>query len=276
MKSLTTSPTTAKSREVVTAAGKFGSQHVPMSTTTTPGMENKTSPAPPTSSVLTSHTGGTNLKSTPLPSGSAISSEPPPSADEVADMLLSAAKKAIAAFDESAPQRTANEKVKMERLIESVSETAEANLERFVNSSMKKVLADKLVPGVSQIIAESREAMKRRAKLESQLTVEHFDSVIERSEITSSFSTACNEMTRQVSDAVKTSMTSKYEELIKPTVEVVKDAGEDLTASVALLKMELQKVGPREEARPAVVEIRPEDTRRSIEEQITLGKLDGT
>ncbi|CAN8068467.1 unnamed protein product [Agarophyton chilense] len=274
MKTLNTSPITAKAREVVSGGGKFGSQHVPMSTTTTPGMESKASPAP-TPIVLTSQTGSINHKNiSPLPSTSVNSSEAAPSAEEVATMLLSAAKKAVVAFEECAPQRNASEKVKMERLIESVSETAEANLERFVNSSMKKVLADKLVPGVSQIIAESREAMKKRTKLESQLTVDHFDKVIERSEISGSFSTACDEMTRQVSEAVTKSMGAKYEELIRPTVEIVKDAGEDICASLALLTSEMQKATPREEARPEVVEIRPEDTRRSIEEQITLGHID--
>ncbi|PXF47183.1 Varicose-related protein [Gracilariopsis chorda] len=276
VKSLNTSPSTNKqSRELLTTAGKLASQHVPMSTTTTPGMENKSSPISSTPSAVGSQAANVNTKSSSHPNASpSATTEAPASTDDVIETLLNAAKKAITAFEESAPQRSANEKVKMERLIESVTETAEANLERFVNSSMKKVLADKLVPGVSQIIAESREAIKRRAKQESKITTEHFTKVIERADISGSFSTACDEMTRQVSDAVTKSMSSKYEELIKPTVEVVNDAAEDLSASVALLRKEMVKVNPETEVGPKVVEIRPEDTRRTIEERIAVGNID--
>lgn len=276
VKSLNTSPSTNKqSRELLSTAGKLVPQHVPMSTTTTPGMENKSSPISSTPSVVSSQAVNVNIKSSSHSSASpSATADAPASTEDVMETLLNAAKKAIAAFEESAPQRSANEKVKMERLIESVTETAEANLERFVNSSMKKVLADKLVPGVSQIIAESREAIKRRAKQESKITTEHFTTVIERADISGSFSTACDEMTRQVSDAVTKSMSSKYEELIKPTVEVVNDAAEDLSASVSLLRKEMVKVKPEEDTGPKVVEIRPEDTRRTIEERIAAGNVD--
>ena len=234
-------------------------------------------PKAQTSSSSTSSSGGghTNSKPAPSPTTAASPSQVKPNADELGDSILDAAKKAIASFEEGAGQRSANEKAKMERLIESVTETVESNLERFVNSSMKKVLAETLVPGVSQIVADSRSALKESA-LSPKVTSEHFENVLDRSNICKSFSNACTEMTRQVSGAVTQSMTSKYDSLIKPTIDVVNDAAEDLSVSVTLLRKEVSKFRPSSPGgRPDIVEIEPEDIRRSIEEQISVGNVDG-
>ena len=87
---------------------------------------------------------------------------PPPSIDDIADAVLGAAKKVITNFEDNANQRGAIEKVKMDRLIETVTESAESNLERFVNSSMKKVLNETLIPTISQMITEYRATLRER------------------------------------------------------------------------------------------------------------------
>lgn len=214
-------------------------------------------------------------KSVLTPSPSAPPEAPQVSGEDVVEAVLNAAKKAIASFDESAAQRSANEKSKAEKLVEAVAETAESNMERFVNSSMKKVLAETLIPGVSEIIADSRKAMKERSKLEVRLAGEHFEEVIERADISKSFGNACKEMSRQVSTSVSQSMSSKYESIIQPMVEVVNDATEDLMTNVLSLRDELSKLNPEEnDGAGEVAEIKPEDVRRTIEDHIRDGNID--
>lgn len=194
--------------------------------------------------------------------------------DEMADAILSAAKKVIAAFDDVSAQRSANERVKVEKLVETVNETAISNIERFVNSAMKKVLADMLVPGVSEMIADCRAAMKERARIDGQVGQDHFEEVFERSAIESSFSNACKEMGRQVSSAVTESMTAKYESLIQPTVEAVNDAAADLTSSAGLLKEELVRMKPEIDTEEVGGEVEVEDVRQVIEDQLREDNVD--
>lgn len=197
------------------------------------------------------------------------------SGDETVEAILNAAKKAIASFDEAAAERSANEKAKMDKLIETVSETAESNIERFINSSMKKVLAETLIPGVSEIIADARDNLREKSKLSGEVACEHFEEVMERAEINKSFSNACKEMGRQVSTAVTQSIGSKYESLVQPTIEMVNDAKLDLNTSVGLLREELTKLNCGDgHVEQRVVEIGAEDVRRSIEEQIAKGNVD--
>lgn len=70
--------------------------------------------------------------------------------------------------DEAAAQRSAD-KVKVEKLVQTVSETVESNLERFNNSSMKIVLADTLVPRVSAMIEDFRVAIIERTRMEGEV-----------------------------------------------------------------------------------------------------------
>lgn len=194
--------------------------------------------------------------------------------DEMADAILSAAKKVIAAFDDVSAQRGANERVKVEKLVETVTETASSNMERFVNSSMKKVLADMLVPGVSEMIADCRAAMKERARIDGQVGQNHFEEVFERAAIESSFSNACKEMERQVSAAVTDSMTAKYESLIRPSVEVINGAAADLTSSVDSLKEELNQFKPETDMEEVGGEAEAEDIRQVIEDQLREDNID--
>lgn len=163
-------------------------------------------------------------------------------ADEIVEALLNAAKKAIATFEESAVLRSANEKVKAEKLMETVAETAESNMEAFINSSMKKVLAETLIPGVSEIIADSRKGMKEKARIEAEVTREYFEEVIEQSDIANSFGKGCKEMSRQVGHTVSTSLTDKFDCIVVPAVDVVNEAVDDLNGSVVILRDEVNKV----------------------------------
>lgn len=235
-----------------------------------PPMETKSQPTPPAPTLPNSHS-----KNVPTQNASHAPSPPAPSHDEVADAIIAAAKKVIHAFEDGASQRNANEKAKMERLIDSVTETAESNLERYVNSSMKKAVSDFVVPGMSQIVANYRNAMKESMKASTTVRKEHFERVMEVSSINKSFSNACEEMTRQVSSAVSDSMTSKYDSLMKPTIEIVKDAAEDISTAVAQLETEVSRLKSSEygDEEVAIIEIQPEDIRRSIEELIAQGEV---
>lgn len=162
--------------------------------------------------------------------------------EDIVEALLNAAKKAIATFEENAVLRSANEKVKAEKLMETVAETAESNMEAFINSSMKKVLAETLIPGVSEIIADSRKGMKEKARIEAEVTREYFQEVIEQSDIANSFSNGCKEMSRQVSHTVSTSLTDKFDCVVVPAVDIVNEAVDDLNGSVTVLRDEVSKV----------------------------------
>lgn len=195
--------------------------------------------------------------------------------EEMADAILSAAKKVIAAFDDVSAQRSANERVKVEKLVETVTETAVSNMERFVNSAMKKVLADMLVPSVSEMIADCRAAMTERARIDGQVGHDHFEEVFERAALESSFSNACKEMERQVSSAVTESLVAKYETFIRPSMEVVNDAAADLSSSVGLLKDELVKFKPEgSDVKVEVSEVKVEDVRQVIEDQLRDDNVD--
>lgn len=213
-------------------------------------------------------------------STSASSENAGANSDEIVEAILNGAKKAITSFEASAGQRTASEKAKMEKLIESVSETAESNIERFINSSMKKVLAETLIPGVSQIIADARDCLREKSTVDGSVAREHFEEVFERAEINQCFGNACKEMERQVSSVVGSSMASKYECLIQPCVEAVNDASDDVNSSVVLLREELRKLKEVRLGRDGtdgdhgVVEIEAEDVQRAIEEQISQGNVD--
>lgn len=219
--------------------------------------------------------GGTK-KPMSMTSISAPPENPSVSADELVEVLLNAAKKVIASFEETGSQRAANDKAKTDKLMESVAETAESNMERFINSSMKKVLAETLIPGVSEIIADSRKAMKEKTKFEGKLAREHFEEVLEKADINKSLGSACNEMCRQVTNAVSQSLSSKYESVVQPIVSTVNDAAEDLTTSLSLLRSEVSKLKEDRgnNSTEGVIEIEPEDVRRTIEEQVREGHID--
>lgn len=195
--------------------------------------------------------------------------------DDVADSILEAAKKAIAAFDHGAGQRSSSDKAKMDRLIDSVTDTAKTNLERFVNSSMKKILAETLIPGMSKIIADTRVAMKENTRVDPKVTADYFETALEKSSISKSFTNACQEMERQVTASVTQSMSSKYETLVTPVIGGVKDAAEDLAASVSMLRKQIGEMKPDRAGGGIVVEIGTEDIQRTIEEEIERGNVDG-
>lgn len=201
--------------------------------------------------------------------------DPAVNPDEVADSILEAAKKTIAAFDQGAGHRSSSDKAKMDRLIESVTETAKTNLERFVNSSMKKILAETLIPGMSKIIADTRVAMKENTKVDPKVTAAYFETALQKSSINKSFTNACQEMERQVTASVAHSMSSKYETLITPVISGVNDAAEDLSTSVSLLRKQIGDMKPDRAGGGSVVEIVTEDIQMTIEEEIERGNVDG-
>lgn len=275
--------------QIATRSASFSGRSLPPVSASAPSRNS--TPAVSTSATSGGHTGTvsstdtakkpvatTSASTTPLPSSHVPASSPPvaeprPNADQIADSMLAAAKKAVDAFEQGATQRTNNEKAKMERLVETVSQSARTNLERFVNSSMKKVLADVMIPGMSKIIADTRAAMKN-SRLDPKVTTTYFEAALERSSVNSSFANACEEMERQVGASVTQSMTSKYEALIGPAIGSVNDATEDLSSSLKMLRHKMAEFKPIEEA-PAVVEIGEEDIRKTIEEEITRGNIDG-
>lgn len=200
--------------------------------------------------------------------------DPGENANEVADNILEAAKKTLAAFDEGAAQRNAADKAKMDRLIDSVTETAKTNLERFVNSSMKKILAETLIPGMSKIIADMRVATKENTKRDYRASVDYFDKALQTAGINKSFTNACQEMERQVASSVSQSLSSKYDAMITPMLNGVGEASEDLTASVALLQKQIGEMKSSASAE-GVTEIGIEDIKKTIEEEIQRGNVDG-
>ena len=114
------------------------------------------------------------------------------------------------------------------------------------------------------------------SKANAKMSTEHFERVIQSSNISRSFASACNEMSRQVSTAVNQSMTSKYDSLIRPTVDIVNDAADDLSNSVSLLQKEVSKLKPTDlSAPPGVDEAKKVDVRPIIERQIEEGNVDG-
>lgn len=204
-----------------------------------------------------------------LSSGSA---EPPPNADKIADSILEGAKKAIESFEQDAGQRINSEKARLDRLADSVATTARTNLERYVNTAMKKVLAETMIPGMSRIMADVRKAITKERE-DPKVTTEYFEATLEKCRISESFSSACQEMERQVSTSVSQSMSSKYDALIFPIVGSVNDAAEDLQASMKMLTEKMSEIKP-EDREPEVVEIGPEDVRKTIEEEINSGNID--
>lgn len=207
--------------------------------------------------------------------GAAAVNEDRDDRDEFVAAILSTTKKVIQSFDDASVQRDSNEKQKLEKLVKTVTETAESNMEQFINSSMKKVLADTLIPGVSEMIADCRSAIKERVRMDSQLRNDHFEEAFQKAAIETSFLNACMEMERQVSKAVTDSMTAKYESLIQPSIEVVNAASVDLTSSVSMLKEELVKLRSDDDgkAEDNFEEI-PEDVRQTIEEKLSQGNID--
>lgn len=204
------------------------------------------------------------------------SPEPAPNANEIADSIIEAAKKAVQNFEQGGAQRSATEKSKMDRLIDSVTETATSNLERFVNSSMKRILAETLIPGMSQIIADTSVALKEKAKVDPKVTEEYFEVAMEKASVNKSFASACQEMERQMSTSVKDSLSSKYEALINPVVNVVNDATEDLTKSVELLRKQIVEMRiTGSEGGEKIVGPEPEDAKKRIEEETERGNVDG-
>lgn len=199
--------------------------------------------------------------------------EPVVNANEIADSILEAAKKTLTAFDEGAVQRNTADKAKMDRLIESVTETAKTNLERFVHSSMKKILAETLIPGMSKIIADMRVSMKENAKKDHKVSIDYFDQALEKSSINSSFTNACQEMERQVASSVTQSMASKFDAMVTPVLSGVSDATEDLTASVLLLRKQIGEM--QSGGAEGVTEIGIEDIKKTIEEEIERRNIDG-
>lgn len=204
------------------------------------------------------------------------SPEPAPNANEIAGSIIEAAKKAVQNFEQGAAQRSATEKSKMDRLIDSVTDTATSNLERFVNSSMKRILAEILIPGMSQIVADASSALKEKAKVDPKVTEEYFEVAMDKANVNKSFASACQEMERQMSTSVKESLSSKYDALINPVVNVVNDAAEDVTKSVELLRkqiVEMRVAGSEGGEKTAGPE--PEDVRKRIEEEIERENVDG-
>lgn len=201
-------------------------------------------------------------------------SEPTPSADEMADSVIAAAKRAVEAFEHSAAQRNNTERAKMDRLVESVAQSARANLERFVNSSMKKVLADVMIPKMSKMIADMRAATMKNSRVDLKVSTEIFEAALEKANVTGAFANACQEMERQVGASVTQSMTAKYDALIGPAISGVNDASEDLGSSLKVLRSKMEDARASE-GEPAVVEIGEEDIRTTIDEEIGRGNTDG-
>lgn len=201
--------------------------------------------------------------------------EPTPSADEIAKSIIEAARKAVEAFEQGAAQRSASEKSKMDRLIDSVTETASSNLERFVNSTMKRTLAETLIPGMSQIMADASSALKENAKVDPKVTEEYFAVALEEANVNKAFGNACLEMERQMSASVAQSLTTKYEALVSPAVNVVNEAAEDVTASIDLLRSKISEMKAADVSRKGIQELEEEDVRKVIEEEIEQGNVDG-
>lgn len=211
-----------------------------------------------------------------LPNAPQGSLEPVPNANEIADSIIEAAKKVVQTFEQGAVQRSGVEKSKMDRLIDSVTDTATSNLERFVNSSMKRILAETLIPGMSKITADVSSALKEKAKVDPKVTEEYFEVAMDKANVNKSFANACQEMERQMSTSVKESLSSKYEALINPVVNVVNDAAGDLTTSVELLRKQIVEMKVIDSEGSGKIEAPgPEDVKKQIEEEIEKGNVDG-
>lgn len=228
----------------------------------------------------------TDLKANPMSSSQQVpsthvqalstptqSSEQAPNGNELAKTIIDAAKRAVATFEQGAAQRSAAEKNKMDRLIDSVTETATTNLERFVNSTMKRILAETLIPGMSKIIADASVSLKENAKIDPKVTEDYFQDALGKANVSNSFVKACKEMERQMSDSVQQSLSTKYDALVSPAIGVVNEAAEDLTTSVELLRKQVSEISVRRKEEQ-VTDATPEDTKKVIENEIEQGNID--
>lgn len=290
----TESAAQADSSSGFTTPGRAGTDESPGQTPRAPP-STPVAPATPVSATPVSATPATPV--TPdLLSASPVAPAPPPSspalsasgmsqatentagatkdADAIADAMIAAATKAIETFEATAEQRAAGEKVKMDRLVTSLQEATEHNLERFVNAAVKKSMGNTVIPAVSRIIASSKTAVEAAGPAEAQDLFVH---AMRKSRLAESFQAACKEMTRQVTGAVKKSLSNKYDELVAPSVAGVEEATQDLTTEMSKLSSQVQKLrnsGQEVQGSTQVVIAEPEDVRRDIEELISKGLVD--
>lgn len=149
--------------------------------------------------------------------------------DELLATITAVARTIVAEFDAEGVRHSESEMKKMESLVSSAMARADLSVKKHVSESMKKPMASAIIPVLSEIVSNASAKTAAAQAIASssaraKVSPEWFARSFRESELNSKFGNACTEMTNQVSQAVKTSMATKYAKLVEPSIKAVEEA----------------------------------------------------
>lgn len=193
--------------------------------------------------------------------------------EEFAQAVLEATRKVIDTFEEKAKQRDELENARLEKLVKSVKEKVEANLEQCVNSALKRPMGNAIIPAVSKIVTDMNNSLKAASTERMQMSESLFAHAMEQSNIDKMYQAGCSEILEQISKSVNKSLVDKCTSLINPAVKNIETASKDLIKTVEDF---VKQVESGSFAAPAAngAATPPEDTRAKVTKLLSEERFD--
>lgn len=151
---------------------------------------------------------------------------------DMAQAMLEATKKAIAAFEENAKLRDEQESARVDRMVTSVKENVELNLEQCVNRALKTPMGNSIIPAVSKIVTDMNNSVKATDAERMKVSESLFSTAIAQSNLDKMYQAGCNEILEQIMKAVNKSMDEKCSSLLEPAVKNIGTASKDMSNTV--------------------------------------------
>ena len=187
--------------------------------------------------------------------------------EEAADAIIAATKKIIEGFEEKGRLRDIAENERIERLVTTLREKLEGNIERSAKATVKKCYGNVIIPRVSEALAKATPD----EKAVNASRQEYFSNAFVKSDLVTMYKAGCDEIRDQIGGTVERSMNDKQISLIEPAMRSLQEAGEDISKTVGAFVKQLEVGGVPANGTGKTA---PEDVRGIVTALLEAGRID--